>query len=384
MNPSKTLLAGVVFASFVASASFSMPAYAQPKDEKPHIGTGKNESGETGLKRPSLYKPKKIGPKQVDYMKKVAIQKLKRLPEDLVGCVVRLWRGSAVDRLARIPNGFDILKVKAAQTVPSVENSLSFANLEESYSAVCSGDSNFHCCWGHTTTTRKFSMLAFFKTNWSGETVPVREENPKAWMKYYFKKIDRVLNGRATIFPGYANLHEFSSEPEFELYLKEKVIEQWGNLAVKINLSNIAILMSNRFKTYEREMDKVIASLKEEIAKGYNPKIYFTAANSSPTKPDGKAIHVVQVYDVVDEKPDGSAKICIWDISKPANECRDLIRVEANGDVFYDRWADPDPELDEKLLSDVKMTPENKEEIAGIALELWDFCKKNPKFCGPK
>lgn len=118
------------------------------------------------------------------------------------------------------PNGLEILSVNREQLRPEATHFLSFRNKQEDFIDSIQLTTGF--CWGHSTVMDDFHYLAFFdKDNQTKQEIPT---DAKAKIAYQLSLIDAiVIDGKATIIPGYANLREFAEVPEHKEYLKVQV-----------------------------------------------------------------------------------------------------------------------------------------------------------------
>src|SRR5438132_1684085 len=119
-----------------------------------------------------------------------------------------------------------------------------------------------------------------------------------------------ICQGEAVAIPGFSNLHEMSSDPVLEKYLKILVGKFWESEAMK--KSDISIFLKARKKMAANEIADLKKDISDRIDRGILPKIFFTAFAPRPV--GGKRIHVVTIYKYeMGSGGDGSMKLYAWE-----------------------------------------------------------------------
>ena len=128
---------------------------------------------------------------------------------------------------------FDLLNRRPLAENSKRENSLAFRN-GDSVSDKYEVSQGF--CWGHSSVTSQFNRLAFFE---SEKKAPFDlhsddvQEKERA-VEYYKKLIKDITKNRVREIPGFANLHEFSSEPLLQSYFGDRVARAWAKRAISL------------------------------------------------------------------------------------------------------------------------------------------------------
>ena len=281
----------------------------------------------------------------------------------------------SVKSLITAESSTKILAVHADRRIPIKENGPTFVNSDAEYRGI--SDRKYGYCWGVSTLTRNLQTLAFYDA-----TMPKLKKTSD-----YFKLIDKIVAGNATLIPGYANLREFTLEPEVELYMKLTSMELWK--ADAAHLRSIGILHTATTQATKPEIEQVVVQLEERLKRNQFPKIVFSSlVPSREILGLNTDIHVVLVYNV-ERLANGGIRVHIWDIDFYAET---LIRepkfldIDPNGLIHYQPWHEPDASYSAQsdLISRFRLTPENDAETAYMIQSLKKFCKKNPSRCVSK
>lgn len=237
----------------------------------------------------------------------------------------------------------------------SGEHLLSFLNEKKDFADHIQRTVGY--CWGHSSVTRNFNYLAHFDPSLK-----------KLEAKKYKKIIRRIMRGKAEIIPGYANLREFSAEPEIMLALKDQVVWKWLEKSMRVRSIGTS-LKGMRGLMPRDELFSFIEQLKEKLSVNHAPKIFF----SNLKKPG--FIHIVNVYDVVEEE--SQIKLCILDNHQYEDElknCGVYVSVKKDGsENYYEGWNTPAREI-EGHVGQFGFTPEDD-------IEILKFQKENTKLC---
>jgi hypothetical protein len=248
---------------------------------------------------------------------------------------------------------------------PKAENGLSLVNADHEYAGI--SDREFGYCWGFSTLFRNLTQLAFFDPS-----LP-KDPNPES----YFRMIDRIISGRATVIPGYRNLRELSLEPQVELYLKLNAMQLWRSRAAR--RTSLPIFRNSTEAMSFTEVEDLLVRLEEKLSRGEFPKILFSALI-----PSGRVlgmstdIHVVLVNRI--ERLGGSrARIYLWDINFYAEilaKSPKFIEVTQTHGLKYAPWYEADKPYAEAsdLVSRIQIAPEDDAENLSTLKGLKAFC----------
>ena len=249
---------------------------------------------------------------------------------------------------------------------PRIENGLTLVNADHEFEGI--SDRKFGYCWGFSTLFRNLTQLAFFDPS-----LPRVSD-----VEYYFRKIDRIAAGQATVIPGYRNLRELSLEPRIELYLKLNTMELWRNRAVRS--TSLQIFKNSTESMSFDEVESLLRNLELRLGRGEFPKVLFSALI-----PTGKIlgmstdIHVVLV-NRVERLAGNRARIHLWDINFYAEtlmKSPKVIEVTSRHGLVYEPWYEPEKPYAEAsaMVSRVEFSPEEDIEVAQNLKSLKKFCE---------
>ena len=127
---------------------------------------------------------------------------------------------------------FDVFYANAKNRFPNTNNNFPFLNSGEDFKSVMLVE--YGVCAGLSISLRRFNLLAYFDpSNKFRERVPTK--GSAQWISFYKNKIDQVLTyKKPAIFPGFSNLLEISSRPEFREYFQQHVIKEWADSAAAL------------------------------------------------------------------------------------------------------------------------------------------------------
>lgn len=237
----------------------------------------------------------------------------------------------------------------------SGEHLLSFLNEKKDFADHIQRTVGY--CWGHTSVTRNFNYLAHFDPS-------LKKEEPKK----YKKIIRKIMRGKAQIIPGYANLREFSAEPEIMVALKDQVVWKWLEKAMRVRSIGTS-LKGMKGLMAKNELMGFIDQVKDKLSVNHAPKVFF----SNLKKPG--FIHIVSIYNVVEEED--QIKLCILDNHEYEDKLKDcgvFVTVKKDGsENYYEGWNNPAREI-EGFVGQFGFTPEDD-------LEILKFQKENTKMC---
>jgi hypothetical protein len=270
------------------------------------------------------------------------------------------------------PESFAVLEDAYQKMQPDTgEHILSFLNEKKDFAGFHQRTLGY--CWGHTTMTRNFNYLAYFDPAEEYETAPIRSKDRKSqrkWRRFYKKKIKKIMRGKAVVIPGFANVREFSTDPEILKIMKLKTVTSWWKNAVRV--SAVPVFLTNFKKPMNvSEITAMIGELKERLEMNITPKIYM----ANLKKP--MFMHIISVYDIVEDE-DGTTRVCILDNHQYEEElrgCQTYLRVYPDGKLFYPGWEEPEREL-EGHVRRFGFTPEDNREMVKFTRERINMCKR--------
>ncbi len=262
------------------------------------------------------------------------------------------------------------------------------------YEYIGISDRTYGYCWGFSTLVRYFTEVAFFdETAPSG--VPAYKwkgfaENEK-WFLFYQPIIDRILEGKAEVIPGFADFRAFSKVPEIEFYLKLKAMQLWSDRALR--LPNMSTFFSSTKPLNEVQITSLLDDLQTRLGRGELTKILFTAKDSSKVLGGSTDVHSVLVTGL-DRTATGSARIHLWDIdfyAEDINKDDKFIEVRVvpgkPREVHYAPWwepkSTPEKTYSSTQLGSVRIAPENDGELKTMLGSLREFCSApvNSRYC---
>jgi hypothetical protein len=263
------------------------------------------------------------------------------------------------------PHG--LLSLGFQKMQPAYGNLLDFLNEKKDFADHIQRTVGY--CWGHTSTTRKFNYLAVFDPFERYEKLP--RFAYKSQKRAYFKhKINRVMRNQATIFPGYSNLREFSRDEEMKHLLKDKVVWQWMNNAIRVkSIPASAKGIFGRMKA--SQFNLFFNQVKRKLRNFHTPKIIFTNLKRPAF------IHVVSVYDTRETRT--HKKLCLLDNHEYEKDLRDCGRYvlidKSDYSYSYSGWDDPARDL-EPMVGQFSFAPEDDVEVYKFYRSLRRLCER--------
>jgi hypothetical protein len=232
------------------------------------------------------------------------------------------------------PKTLDILKrIEPISELSKTENSMAFRNPGPGSNIADNYSSQQGHCWGHASITSKFNRLAFFnpeKQPPHSLSAESPEEQNKA-IEYYKKKIDEIVDNKATDIPGFVNLQQFSQHPALQGYIGDKVATTWANNAMTFQ----GLFTSLKDSPMSREdNESFISSVKRKINNNEQPQIVFTDKGSKFDT------HAVLVSHYIVE--DGKTVLCVRDNnSDPFKNysCQNKMYLQENGTLYYEAFG---------------------------------------------
>ena len=226
---------------------------------------------------------------------------------------------------------FRIFEKNAFKNHPVEAWSFPFSNTSQTFKNTAKLE--FGYCSGITSTLRKFNMMATFESK-RNQTTPKRKADPKEWFNYYKNKIDKIMDNQMTSIEGFPDLYTFTSDPEIQKYVIEKIVDQWQKNNVNIIQGVADGFMSVRQSLNHNELIDLNRILTKKLDYGYNPIVYLTEKTEDffSTK---QWIHVVMVTDVSSINEDGSFSIQVWDTNERAEHASQTIEVDTHGKMVY-------------------------------------------------
>lgn len=244
--------------------------------------------------------------------------------------------------------------------LPNVESNFSFTNSKPEFDKLFKADMGL--CRGMSSLRRKFRLLAKFDLeNKAGLEIPDRATKLKAFQKYYKNLVRDIRDRKVTVIPGYANLMEFSSDPDLIDMLKIQVLKEWKkkNFAKGTGLGRV-LRGSVKHSTYTEllEMrDRVEAFQKL----GLNTIVWLNQKMSG-------WIHALEAVEASPVAEDGSFKFKFWnDKFIEADKAYSTMTVTADAKMIYDDG------IKERELNSGGVAKENDGEMLDISEKLLKY-----------
>lgn len=174
------------------------------------------------------------------------------------------------------PNDFNIFKRTDPIQVSTLglNNSLAFRN----GSIPSEIEETNGYCWGHSMVTSRFNRLGFFNSNQTppfslDSTDPVERGNA---LQFYRSIIDEIVANKPKDIPGFPDLYTFSSHPDLQPYIADKVARLWADKAMSIQGLNLAVQDQPKPRTHN---ERFIQDVKRRLSLNIQPTIVFTYSN---------------------------------------------------------------------------------------------------------
>jgi len=212
---------------------------------------------------------------------------------------------------------------------PNIESNFSFTNNKFEFEKLFKADMGL--CRGMSSMRRKFRLLAFFDAeNKMGQSVPDKSQDLKGFQKFYKKLVKNIRDRKPTVIPGYANLREFSSDPELIDMIKLQMLQEWKkkNFAKGTGLWKV-FRGSYRHSTYEELLD--MRNKVEAFQKLNLNTIVWLAQKLSGW------IHALEAVEVTPVAADGSFTFKFWnDKFIQTDKAYSTMTVTADAKMIYD------------------------------------------------
>ena len=272
---------------------------------------------------------------------------LKDIKDNLVGqiCTCKVW-GTCSEELCSCgklcPKSFELFKrdnIKELKDYSKKENSLAFLNDRKVFNNKINADGFFGVCTGFPPLISKFNRLALFDKNSkpSYNLDSDDEEEQKKAMRYYKNLINRISDNNVTKIPGFANLHDFSEHPAIQEILKDKVIDEWGDINMR----------PERLGVWFKEMDSIaedgpvsprraiktkntFVDIKERLDNFMQPAIHMRTS---------LGLHEVLVSHYTEDE-EGNITLCTRDSNPPLEEDKECSRplwINKEGRIMSDK-----------------------------------------------
>jgi hypothetical protein len=276
--------------------------------------------------------------------------------------------------LLKDPEYTKFYQIHSHRYTPQLEYGPTTVNSDHEYQGI--SDRKYGYCWGYSTMVRYFTVLGFFDPK-----LP-RISN----IEFYKNKIDQVLAGEAAVIPGYANLREFTLDPQIEMYLKLNAMELWRSRAVSTSSLNIFRKATDSLNY--SEVETLLSKLEKKIARGELPKILFSSLiPAEKVLGLNTDIHVVLAYKV-ERLSKGRARIHLWDINfytETLMRAPKYLEITEQHGIRYEPWYEPTKTYAEgsALVSRVTLAPEDNAENMQMLKSLKSFCENRTtlKYC---
>jgi hypothetical protein len=214
--------------------------------------------------------------------------------------------------------------------LPNLESNFIFTNTKTEFEKLFKPDMGL--CRGMSSLRRKFRLLAVFDPKNEKESlgIPDRVQNLKGFQQFYKKIVKNIRDRKVTIVPGYANLREFSADPDLSDMIKMQVLNEWKkkNFARGTGLGKV-LRGSIRHSTYEELLE--MRSRVEAFQKiNLNTIVWLNQKLSG-------WIHALEAVEVTPVAEDGSFKFTFWnDKFTEVDKAYSTMTVTADAKMIYD------------------------------------------------
>lgn len=213
--------------------------------------------------------------------------------------------------------------------LPNLESNFIFTNTKPEFEKLFKPDMGL--CRGISSLRRKFRLLAIFDVNNNkNQLVPDRLTNLEGFQKFYKKIVRAIRDRKVTIIPGYANLREFSSDPDLIDMIKLQVLNEWKkkNFAKGTGLGRV-LKGSYRHSTYAELLE--MRSRVEAFQKlNLNTMVWLNQKMSG-------WIHALEAVEVTPVAEDGSFTFKFWnDKFVEVAKAHSTLTITADAKMMYD------------------------------------------------
>ncbi|MEA9357822.1 hypothetical protein SHI21_16445 [Bacteriovorax sp. PP10] len=216
------------------------------------------------------------------------------------------------------PNDFSIFKPVKELDAP--EDTLSFTNYNNKFS---SGLTYKGYCWGISLLTQRFNRMASFSPKKSKQFTTAGQDSNR--IRFYKGIINRINNNEVVDIPGFANLKEFSEDPEVKDLLEDSVKDLWSENA----MSSQGLAMVASAKTPEKdELNKMYDDIEFRLKNNLSPSIVY---NLSDDRTDA---HVLLVSASGVRAETGERYLCLRDntfVASMSQNCNLKMIIKKDG-----------------------------------------------------
>jgi biopolymer transport protein ExbD len=257
------------------------------------------------------------------------------LAGDLTGvrnnlCTCKVWgtcskKNCPCDQLC--PDTFEMLDRDGDENKISKENTFIFRNRAEDFAGVHTMAGGF--CWGIQVLEQRFNRMAFFHPS-QPKAFPADRD---ARIAAYRDVIARIENNQVGNIPGFANLREFSEDPEVRDILLDRSGEMWAHHAMGVQ--GLRIIASST-PIEDPESKLLIDDLEYRVRNHQTPTIVLNKEG------EASYAHVVEVMDVRRDA-NGHRYLCIKDSNysgESQTKCESKMEVNTEGNLTYNQWGD--------------------------------------------
>lgn len=255
----------------------------------------------------------------IDPLSKTSTKNMTNIKDQLCTCVA--WgtcdaRSCSCDNLC--PNDFKIFKKNAEMDAP--EDTLSFTNFNNKFS---DGATYKGYCWGIALLTQRFNRLAEFSPKSPKQFQGTGQDSTR--LRYYKGLIDRINNNEIISIPGFANLKEFSEDPEVKDLLENSVKDLWSENAM--SSQGLDMVVSSKTPA-KNELNKMFDDIEFRLKNNMSPAIVYNL------KDDKTDAHVLQVSGSGVRAETGERYLCLRDntfVAATSQNCNIKMLIQADG-----------------------------------------------------
>jgi hypothetical protein len=218
------------------------------------------------------------------------------------------------------PNDFSIFKRVATREMDAPEDTLSFTNYNNKFSE---GLTYKGYCWGISLLTQRFNRMATFSSAKPKQFTTAGQDSNR--IKFYKDILGRINNNEVVDIPGFANLKEFSEDPEVKDLLEDSVKDLWSENA----MSSQGLAMVTSSKTPDKEdLNKMFDDIEFRLKNNLSPSIVYNL------KDDRADAHVLLVSGSGVRAETGERYLCLRDntfVAANSQNCNIKMIIQADG-----------------------------------------------------
>jgi hypothetical protein len=249
------------------------------------------------------------------------------------------------------PEDFSIFKKPlASKELDSPDDTLSFTNFSNKFS---NGLTYKGYCWGISLLTQRFNRMATFSSKKTKQFTTAGQDSNR--IRFYKDIIERINNNEVVDIPGFANLKEFSEDPEVKDLLEDSVKDLWSENAM--SSQGLGMVVSS--KTPEKDdLNKMFDDIEFRLKNNLSPSIVY---NHSDDRADA---HVLLVSGSGVRAETGERYLCLRDntyVASMSQNCYIKMIIKTDGTLVREMG-------DNKLINSKTKEPVAPLQVGKVAL----------------